>query len=260
MNFRILFFLAFLGGIALFNGQYDDIDEIEVDSVDHKIHYSADSLLEANPKTNNTISPKTFEQGYQNKYQSKEYDYTSSEPKQSIWDEISQTINNILESIFGKANPNVPYQYLENIIKIIAVVIIGVILYFLIKFLLNKRGNLFFSKKNKNVNIETNEIQENIHEIDFSLSIAHYEKTKDFRWAVRHQFLYVLKQLTDLKLIDWNPEKTNRDYIAEIQNPSLREEFKELVNIFDNVWYGEFDITEKYYWETKNQWKLKINS
>ncbi|MEI7487385.1 MAG: hypothetical protein WCJ72_08235 [Chryseobacterium sp.] len=54
----------------------------------------------------------------------------------------------------------------------------------------------------------------------------------------------MLKKLSDKKSINWNPEKTNKDYVTELKVPNLKNEFSNLSYIFEYVWYGEFSIDE----------------
>lgn len=216
--------------------------------------YYTDSLLLKHPTTDNVIFPKRFEEKFQSKYKGSDYDYTTVKPRESLWQKIQNRIKKILESLFGKVDPGKTASYAENIMRIFAIIIIGFVLYFLIKFLLGKDGNFFFSRKNKKINIENQDLQENIHEINFSESIEKFERQKDYRFAVRYQFLLVLKKLADKKLINWNPEKTNKDYRSELKSNDLKTTFKELAYIFDYVWYGEFEVSEENY----NNFKRKF--
>jgi uncharacterized membrane protein required for colicin V production len=216
--------------------------------------YSADSLLEANPETSNTVFPKTFDADFKNKYKKDpDFDYSASKPKESFWQKLKKRIDRFLESIFGKLSKT--NSYAETVLRILGVLLIGVVLYFLIKFLMSKDGNFFFSKKNRKLHIAENDIRENIHEINFPQTILALEKQKDFRAAIRYQFLFILKKLSDKKLIDWNIEKTNKDYLHEIQDKNLKKKFRELVHIFDYVWYGEFDINETDYEKFKQKFE-----
>lgn len=215
--------------------------------------YYTDSILLKKPTTNNVVFPKSFDQKFQSKYKGADYDYTTIKPRESLWQKIQKRIMKILESIFGKVDPNKTASYAENIMRIFAVIIIGFVIYFLIKFLLGKDGNFFFSKKNKKINITDQDLPENIHEINFSESIEKFERQNDYRSAVRYQFLLVLKKLADKKLITWNPEKTNKDYLSELKNNDLKTNFKHLAYIFDYVWYGEFEVNEESYTHFKQK-------
>ena len=96
---------------------------------------------------------------------------------------------------------------------------------------------------------------ENIHEINFPESILGFERSGDYRSAIRYHFLFVLKKLSDKKRINWNPEKTNKDYVRELKADHLQEEFSKLSYIFDYVWYGEFSIDEESYEKFKEQYQ-----
>lgn len=222
---------------------------VVVDSLVETYSYqlATDSLLINNPTTNNLVYPKTFDQKFQSKYKGADFDYTTIKPQESLWQRIQNRIRQLLESIFGKMDPLKAGTYITNIVRGLAVIIIGFVLYFLIKFLLGKDGNFFFSKKNKKINIADQDLQENIHELNFDEIIRKSENQKDFRLAVRYQFLFILKKLADQKIINWNPEKTNKDYISELKSADSKSNFKEVVYIFENVWYGEFEVDEQRY-------------
>lgn len=216
-------------------------------SVTKKRLYASDSLLKRNKTTDNLVYPKLFEKDFQAKYSSEEFDYSLTKPKESLWVKIERLIQKLIEAIFGDIDPNKTERYTRIFIWGISILIIGFTLYQLIRFLLNKKGNYFVSKKNKGLTISTHNLEENIHEINFEERIATFENQEKYRFAIRYQFLSVLKHLTDTKQIHWNPEKTNQDYSQEIQNKRQKQEFEELVYIFDYIWYGEFEIDKTAY-------------
>ena len=256
MKFRILFFIftvLFISGNSQELPQADLANYQDSTATSYDPQFYTDSLLLEKPTTNNTVFPKNFEEKFQTKYRGAEYDYTTIKPRESLWEKIQKRIRKILESIFGKVDPNKTGQYAEIFIRIFAVIIIGFVLYFLIKFLLGKDGNFFFSKKNKKFNIENQDLHENIHEINFNEAILKFESQQEYRFAIRYQFPMLLKQLPDKKLINWNPEKTNKDYLSELKTKELKMGFKELAYIFDYVWYGEFQVDEEHYQNFKQK-------
>ncbi|MFC2721065.1 MAG: DUF4129 domain-containing protein [Flavobacteriaceae bacterium] len=262
MRFKFVALLIFFCSLGLFHGQAST-DEIELDDVPEEIldnnayeERKMDSLLNSIKETDDVIFPKTFPENYKNKYKSKEYDYTATKPRESLWERLQRKFIELLESIFGSINSNKPFDFAESIMRFLAIIIIGFVLYFLIKFLISKEGSFFFGKKNKKINIEVNELHENIHEINFQESIKGYERNRDFRYAVRYQFLWILKILADKNIIEWNPEKTNRDYMTEIKEKQLQGKFRDATKIFDYVWYGEFEIDENSYHQMKEKWSV----
>ena len=205
---------------------------------------SLDSLLTGNYTTENKVSSRKFKTNFRNDYKGPEFDYTTVKPRESMWKKFQRKLSEILRSLFGELNPGKSMQVTGIILRIFAIVVTGFLLYFLLRFLISKEGGFFFRKKNSKVEIAGTEIHENIHEINFPETITKHERSGDFRSAVRYRFLLVLKQLSDKNVINWTPEKTNKDYIAEIAESRLKEAFTDLVYIFDYVWYGEFPIDE----------------
>lgn len=213
----------------------------------HRNMVSAGTILQNNYITHENISPRKFGKNLQRKYKSPEFDYSATKPRESVWQRIKRKINKIFNSIFGNFDPKGINRYTELAIKVASVVIIGFLLYFVCRYIISKEGRLWLSKKNPELNLPADGLQKNIHEIDFAQKIADLENNSDYRSAVRYQFLWVLKKLSDSHKIRWDVQKTNQDYISELKGNPLRSEFNDLVRVFDYVWYGEINISQQNY-------------
>lgn len=250
VNFKAFLLLIFclLGNFSF--SQYETVQEVVIDSANYDSEEDfilTDSIVQSNYSTDNILYPKNFAPNFKNKYKADEFDYEILKPKESIWDKIKKKIAELLAKIFGEMDPNKASNYTVNILRIIGIVVIGLLVYLLVRFLMSKDGNFLFGKKNRKINISGQDLEENIHEINFSESILKFEKQQDYRSAIRYHFLYSLKKLTDKNLINWNPEKTNRDYLKELKNINLKEDFSRVIYIYDYIWYGEFETEEKDY-------------
>jgi hypothetical protein len=62
--------------------------------------------------------------------------------------------------------------------------------------------------------------------------------------ATRYYYLWLLKTLSDRNIIEWDIEKTNGDYLNEISNLELKNEFQFLSYVYEYSWYGEFNLNE----------------
>ena len=261
MKVKISFIFIFLISSFAFSQEEKNPVPVIVDSVSAYVDpfndgkLDADSLLQVSPETSNTIYPKNLDPKFREKYKGNDFNYTTTKPQESLWERMMRKLRKIIESVFGEMDPLKASSIAQTVIRLIAIVVIGFILYFIIRYIIGKNGNLFFGKKNKKLNIETGDLHENIHEINFPESILQFEKQGDFRSAIRYHFLFVLKKLSDQKIIDWNPEKTNRDYYYELKTETEKEKYLQLAHIFDHVWYGEFDINETDYHYFKNQFQ-----
>jgi hypothetical protein len=108
-----------------------------------------------------------------------------------------------------------------------------------------------FSGRSKVVEIPFLEVEDNIHDIDFTQEIEKAIAANNFRLAVRLFYLRILKQLSDAGQIHWQPDKTNQAYISEIADASRKHTFKRLTDQFEYVWYGEFAINKQQFDQMK---------
>lgn len=208
---------------------------------------SSDSVLGRVYSTENVVFPKKFRTNFKKSYQDEAFNYRTLEHHESVWQRVQRRLVKLLQSIFGKVDPLKTGKFIIFILRLLAILVVGCVVYLVVKYLLAKNGALFFSRKNKSLKIPEGDIHEDIHQINFSEAILKYESEGDYRSAVRYRFLQTLKKLSDQKLIDWNMEKTNRDYLAELKIANQKAVFRELTYIFDYVWYGEFKISDQDY-------------
>jgi Domain of unknown function (DUF4129) len=69
----------------------------------------------------------------------------------------------------------------------------------------------------------------------------------NYRLAVRYQFLRTLQLLDDRKIIVYHAEATNYEYLRMMRSHKNENEFKFLTQVYEYVWYGEFNITDTRY-------------
>lgn len=247
MKNKTLNILAFFVGVTLCAQSIPtpkSIPEVVLKPIQRQ---NVDSILKPNYTTTHKVYPKHFDKNFREKYQSDEFNYNLIKPKESLWDKISRKLKDILGQLFSGFEQD-GFQYLLKIfLRLLAILALGLVLYFTIRYLLAKNGNWIFSKKNKKINPEERSVTENIHELDFTRLIAANEKNKDYRSAIRYHFLWLLKQLTDKNLIEWDPEKTNGDYLRMLQDQPIQGDFRRLLYIFDYIWYGERIINREAY-------------
>ena len=67
---------------------------------------------------------------------------------------------------------------------------------------------------------------EDIHEINFEEKITKLVDQKNYKEAIRLSYLRILKQLTDKELIVWKVDKTNLDYVDEIEDNEMKVAFE----------------------------------
>lgn len=104
----------------------------------------------------------------------------------------------------------------------------------------------FFTRGGKGeTQLEFEELDDNIHEMDFESLIREAASEQSFRRGVRLLYLETLKELTQHEWIDWQKHKTNQDYQLELAGTGIRSAFDDLTLRYEYVWYGDFPIDQQ---------------
>lgn len=128
----------------------------------------------------------------------------------------------------------------------------ALVIYVLVRVFINEKFSAIFSKKAKSI-VDIDLAEHHIESIDLDALMNDALKDKDYRLAVRYQFLKILKLLSQKNHIEWHFEKTNVDYEREIQQSNLQQEFKNASYLYENIWYGEQPIDETGYTKTSSR-------
>lgn len=194
------------------------------------------------------------------KYNTEEFNYDEkfSEVNASAWERFWRAVGQFFEQLFNFGNAEKTLSGLEILMRIIAVLIILFVVYMIVKIIINKEGGWIFSASAKKI-IITQNTEENIHSIDFKVIINKALHDKNYRLAVRYYYMWLLKSLTDKGEIEWDIEKTNRDYYKEIKSESLKQDFQFLSYVYEYSWYGEFEISDADFSKTETAF-LKLIS
>jgi hypothetical protein len=71
-------------------------------------------------------------------------------------------------------------------------------------------------------------------------------KGGDYRSAVRYLYLSSLLLLDERGILRYDRSKTNREYLRSVANaPELAKPLGEVIEVFDNVWYGYHSLEEE---------------
>ena len=135
---------------------------------------------------------------------------------------------------------------------LLAIFFIGFIFYKIIF-----KNGIFDKIKNKSVETDNEDPQSGLSEYSEYDALIHEAETKNnFNLATRYLFLQTLKTLSDKGLINFSPDKTNRDYLNESSSQSYHSQFSLLTLNYEYVWYGKFLINESQYQKLKNEFIL----
>lgn len=182
-----------------------------------------------------------FKENFKDNYSGDDFNYTINDTGGiNLMQQILRKFFNWMSDIFGFDVDFIDYQTLEYIVYGLLGIIV---LYLVIKFLLQNPVSSVFKTENKEIE-GFSYVEENIEKIDFDNLISNALKENNYRLATRYLYLKSLKSLANKELIEWHYDKTNSDYLNEIKDNKLKILFKRVSYIYDYVWYGEFPIDE----------------
>lgn len=220
-NLRLYFYLIVLAKMLLFNVVFADTSAVL--------------------KQYRLPSEKTIEKIKANE----EFIYREEARGRSLW----QIFTGWLRSLFDVKEGSFADDFLSKYIwYILIIVVFGFIIYKLFK---SEITGLFYRQRKPGIQIS--ELEENIHEIDFDKLINEALNNKNYRYAVRLYYLKSLKTLSDLELINWEKDKTNKDFISELSGTNIQAPFAEITFQFNRIWYGDFPLDEPAFEAARNE-------
>jgi hypothetical protein len=121
---------------------------------------------------------------------------------------------------------------------------------FLIGFIIYKVfvGENFFRRDSTYKNISDTEKEEEITDASaYDKLVMQAVANGNYRLAIRYLFLQTLQKLSGNGLLQFSADKTNYQYVNELQGKPYQNDFAALTLNYEYVWYGKFDISEAVY-------------
>ena len=222
-----LFFIVFLSFFGFSQEVVNDTISVEKDSIIYK-------------KDINFIEKRAFKENLKEKYNDKEFIYTEDIEKKK---KVAPMDTSFLKGFAYFMTAIFPY------------LLGGIIILIILKTFLGTEIGFWNFKKHKKITSEKLVFEdEDIHEVDLEALLKDAIAKQEYRLAIRYYYLSVLKGLSTKKMIEYHKDKTNSEYLFEIENTSTRKEFSYLSYIYSYVWYGEFPIDEEKFKVVKDKY------
>lgn len=84
-------------------------------------------------------------------------------------------------------------------------------------------------------------------ESDLQVLLQQFRESKNFREAIRIQYLLTLRYLESKNRIRLEARATNQDYLRQMDKDPAQSQFAFLTRLYEYVWYGEVPVTEQHY-------------
>jgi hypothetical protein len=158
-------------------------------------------------------------------------------PLNDWWQKLWNAFNDLLNRMLGSVP--VPGSTGTLMAAVIAVIVLVVVFIFVYRTLFND----FIRETQLNEGDETSEplTSEGAFERAQSLS-----RGGDYRSAVRYLYLSSLLLMDERGILRYDRSKTNHEYLRSVSNmPELAKPLGEVIEVFDNVWYGYHSLEEE---------------
>lgn len=208
------------------------------------------------------IAPVQFQKSDLDTYKNdSKFNYDEVKTESTWFTDVINWFYNLLrrffEWIFGVGNAE---GYLAVFLEILPYLLLALFLYLVIRFFVrsNIQGK---GKKNKNPNmVSLSEDEHIIKNADIEQLIKNALNDKNYRLAIRYQYLFILQLLSEHEWIDWQQQKTNDDYLEELSTSPLLDDFGRATVLYDYVWYGEFELNWERYTKAETIFKSLKNA
>ncbi|MCD2260914.1 DUF4129 domain-containing protein [Psychroserpens sp. XSD401] len=194
------------------------------------------------------------------KYDGSEFIYERTLENSGWWTRFKQWLSDLFKDLFNINSDAKAADITDIALKIFYVVIFLLVVFFIVKAIINREGYWVFGKSSDKSIIPVTDIENNIFETNFITLIKNAENNGNYRLAIRYYYLWLLKTLSEAELIDYDVEKTNSDYYTEIKNENTRKEFSYTSYLYNYIWYGEFDIDNSQFEKAKTAFTQFLNS
>ena len=204
------------------------------------------------------IALKPFAKNFKNKYTDKEFIYEFKTPEKNAWDRFKEWLANFFKNIFRFTDSNTANNFVDILLGTLAILIVVAVIYMIVKAIMNKEGQWIFGRNSDRKIINYDEIEKNLHLVDFEKLIQKSLESGENRLTIRYYYLWLLKKLSEKQIIEWDVEKTNSDYLYEIKDEAQKEDFAYLSYLYNNIWYGEFELDEATFAKARNAFEKSI--
>ncbi len=137
-------------------------------------------------------------------------------------------------------------------VQIIAYVLFGALVVFILIVLFRRmKAPTLAIKTQKRIEAESlAEAEENLPLVDLNRIFDEAIEKGEYKVALRIRFLMVLQKLIDAGLVKWKQSKTNEQYVRELTQTEIQNNFSQIVWLFDEVWYGNRGLLKMDFDET----------
>ncbi|MBZ9630107.1 DUF4129 domain-containing protein [Salegentibacter sp. LM13S] len=220
----------------LFFGNLIAQDQAVADSTELIQNFSEEKLEKADFDTENIENYKA----------DKAFDYLEKIEEDSWWTRLKRWVNlkwnAFLQWLFGDYQTNAFWNaVLTALPYVLLILVLGLITWLFIR--LNPGNAVMTEPITGKVNLKKEE--DIVKSADIYSLIDEAIRNQNYRLAVRYLYLKSLRLLDQKEHISYRFQKTNEDYINEIKENEIKNQFTKITRLYDFIWYGDFELSKE---------------
>lgn len=203
------------------------------------------------------LTPVQFEEDFEQQLKKgQDFNYMDRQNAENWWTRFKKWLNakynQLINWLFGSYKAGSVIAYLIPLIPyILLFILLGLIAWLFSK--LNP-GRAFL-KQEKPPQVFMNEEEELVKNEDLPALIKEAIQNGNFRIAIRYYYLLQLRKLDELQLIEYQFQKTNREYSEEISDEKIRTLFGQTTRFYEFIWYGAFPVSHSEFNLAQNEFQ-----
>ncbi len=191
----------------------------------------------------------------------KAFDYLEKVEEDSWWTRLKRWINlkwnAFLQWLFGDYQTNAFWNaVLTALPYVLLILVLGLITWLFIR--LNPGNAVMAESITGQVNLKKEE--DIVKSADISSLIDEAIRVENYRLAVRYLYLKSLRLLDQKEHISYRFQKTNEDYINEINETEIKNQFMKITRLYDFIWYGDFELSKERFAKVKREFTQMENN
>lgn len=119
---------------------------------------------------------------------------------------------------------------------------IAIFVVILLWFLASSNIRLFQKKTVPLVDDAMEISEENMFNLDYEKEIQKAVREGNFRLGIRLWYLRTLRELSEKNMIQYKHERTNSEYLQQLEHTAFHKDFFRLTRNFEYIWYGQFPL------------------
>lgn len=181
--------------------------------------------------------------------------YNYSEEKNAVnwWTDFKEWLSAQLQKLFGDDYD--PNSLWFKLLEILPYVVIAFAFVLLVWFLARSNPGSQVMRQHHKSKVILTEEEELLMKRDLERLAEEAISQKELRHAIRYFYLHCIKRLDMKRIIRYSNEKTNYEYVKEIEFDEISRTFRSLTLSYEQIWYGHMVFDEAYFNNFKQQYQ-----